>query len=125
MTTKTLHRDTDICANCVFGVQAWEDNTEVVICTSVDSEHCGHLLAFDHYTCEIFKSRDFCGCHKRNQIMKAIIRFIMCDLLNRHWYIPTAYPRWEATGENWVCQRCGNAVKSITELSGTKGKLTF
>ena len=57
--------------------------------------------------------------------MKAIVRFIMCDLLNQHWYKPTAYQRWLSSGENWVCKRCGKAVKSAKELVGTKGKLTI
>lgn len=55
--------------------------------------------------------------------MKAIIRFIMCDLFNQHYYKPTNLARWEATGENWICQRCGKSIKSIKELIGTKGKL--
>ncbi|KKN69818.1 hypothetical protein LCGC14_0437640 [marine sediment metagenome] len=57
--------------------------------------------------------------------MKAIARYIMCDLFNQHWYEPTTKQRWIITGENWVCRRCGNSVKSIKELLGTKGRLTL
>lgn len=49
----------------------------------------------------------------------------MCDWLNQHWYIATNERRWAATGENWVCKRCGKAVKSIQELMGTKGKISL
>ncbi len=57
--------------------------------------------------------------------MKVIARYIMCDLLNQHWYEPTIYLRWKTTGENWICQRCGKAVKTIQELEGTKGKISL
>jgi hypothetical protein len=58
-------------------------------------------------------------------MIKAIIRFVMCDLLNQHWYEPTNYVRWQVTAENWVCRRCGKTIKSVKELNGTKGKLSF
>ncbi len=57
--------------------------------------------------------------------MKAIARYIMCGLLHQHWYEATNYERWMGTGENWVCKRCGKAVKSVKELKGTKGKLSL
>ena len=57
--------------------------------------------------------------------MKAIARYIMCDLLNQHWYEPTIYQRWVSTKENWVCRRCGKTVKTIQELEGTKGKISL
>ncbi|KKN00795.1 hypothetical protein LCGC14_1134200 [marine sediment metagenome] len=57
--------------------------------------------------------------------MKAVIKFIMCDLLNQHYYESTNYQRWLSTGQNWVCRRCGKAIKSVKELKGTKGKLKF
>lgn len=57
--------------------------------------------------------------------MKAISRYIMCDLLKRHWYEATTEKRWENTGETWVCKRCGKAVKSLREMLGTKGKLSL
>ncbi len=57
--------------------------------------------------------------------MKFLIRFFMCDLLNQHYYETTIYQRWLSTGENFVCKRCGKAIKSVKELKGTKGKLKF
>lgn len=59
------------------------------------------------------------------RILETIRRYIMCDLLNQHWYESTYFNRWKATGENWVCKRCGKAIKSVKEMAGTKGKLTF
>jgi len=58
-------------------------------------------------------------------ILKALKRLIFCRLLNQHYYKTTCYKRWESTGENWVCLRCGKAIKSVKELYGTKGKLKF
>ena len=57
--------------------------------------------------------------------MNVVIRFVMCDLLNQHSYESTTYLRWKGTGDNWICKRCGKAIKSVKELKGTKGKLTF
>jgi len=57
--------------------------------------------------------------------MKAIIRYVMCKVLNQHYYEPTSLERWEVMGENWVCKRCGKAVKSIRDMIGTKGKITL
>ncbi len=49
----------------------------------------------------------------------------MCNLLKQHWYVGTNEARWLATKENWVCRRCGKAVRSVNELIGSKGKITL
>lgn len=49
----------------------------------------------------------------------------MCNLLNNHWYQATNQHRWESTGDNWVCKRCGKSLKSIRDMIGTKGKITL
>lgn len=48
--------------------------------------------------------------------MRTIARLVMCGLLNQHWYEATNYRRWLATGDNWVCKRCGNSVKSVNNV---------
>lgn len=49
-----------------------------------------------------------------------LIPFIMCDLFNQHYYESTIFLRWLVTGDNWVCRRCGKAIKSVKELKGSR-----
>jgi len=51
--------------------------------------------------------------------------WVLWPMTTTNWYEPTNYARWDATGENWVCRRCGKAIKSVWELIGTKGKLSI
>ncbi len=60
-----------------------------------------------------------------SKVIRYIICYIMCDLFNQHWYESTTLERWKRTGENWICKRCGKAVKSVQELQGTKGKISL